>query len=509
MEYIIAYDLGTGGTKASLFDRGGKIVDSTFIGCETYYSDCGYREQKPEDWWKSVVESTRQLLETTKVNNQDIKALAVSGHSLGIVPVSKKGGLLKELVPIWSDSRGSEYARKVFETISEKEWYERTGNGFPAGLYSVFKIMHLKEACPEIYEKTDSFIGTKDYVNYKLTGRLCTDHSYASGCGAYDLKKRAYIKSYIAACNLDMEKMPEILESTDLVGTIEKQVADELGLSSSTQVMCGGVDNSCMALGAACIQNGDSYTSLGTSAWIAISSDEPIINYQFKPYVFAHCVPNNYVSATAIFSAGNSHKWVKSVLCENLEERAKEAGVSVYDVMNELCDESKVGSNGLIFNPSLAGGSSLDASEDIKGCFTGLELKHTQGDLIRATMEGISLNLRLALDALESQVKLSDEMLIVGGGAKSKVWSQIFADTYEKTIILSSIGQNAGSLGAAAIAAVGCGMWENFDKLKEIFVIDAKIPPKEENVAVYDKIRPIFQKIAVYQSEIGGMIQGI
>ena len=121
MKYLIAYDLGTGGTKTSLFDEKGNSVNSSFYACETYFPKNGWHEQRPEDWWKSVIVSTREMLAKTHVDPMQIVALAVSGHSLGVVPMSPGGELLSSQVPIWSDSRADEEALSFFEKVDEKE----------------------------------------------------------------------------------------------------------------------------------------------------------------------------------------------------------------------------------------------------------------------------------------------------------------------------------------------------------------------------------------------------
>ena len=457
MKYIIAYDLGTGGAKASLYNQEGQSVGDYFVSYDTYYPQSGYHEQNPRDWWDAIVTSTKRLLEKTAVESSNIVCLAVSGHSLGAIPISTDGQVLVETVPIWSDSRASVQAKRFFETIDEEEWYLTTGNGFPAPLYSVFKQMWYMDNLPKVYADTHKFIGTKDYINFMCTGRMCTDYSYASGSGVYDLVNWQYKDEYIKASKIDRDKFPELLKSTDIVGTLTDSAAKILGLDKSVKVACGGVDNACMALGAGCINDGMAYTSLGSSAWIAVSGHKPIVDVNRRPFVFTHCIPGMFASATAIFSAGNSLRWLRDNVCRNLLSEKEP-----YDAMTKLAETSPVGANRLLFNPSLAGGSSLDKSTNVKGGFIGLQLKHNQADLIRATLEGVCLNLRIALDVLAEYIDLSDDMLIVGGGGKSQFWRSLFADIYNKTIIETNVGQDAGSLGAGSCGSRRGRLLEKF-----------------------------------------------
>lgn len=508
-QYIIAWDLGTGGNKAALYDVEGNCVAESFIPYETQYPALGWHEQQPMDWWQATVESTRQLLSTTGISKNAIECCGISGHSLGVVPLDRKGRLLRESTPIWSDTRPAAQAECFFEKIDESDWYQTTGNGFPPPLYSVFKIMWYRDREPEIFEQVDKVIGTKDFINFKLTGRIVTDHSYASGSGVYDLLEGNYSDKLIAASGLPREIFPDIVPSTEVIGELSAQAAEALGLPSGLKVVAGGVDNSCMALGARNIREGRVYNSLGSSSWIAVSSEKPVLDSRARPYVFAHVIPGMFTSAVSIFSAGTSFRWVRDQLCQNLVAQAEKQKVNAYDLMTALAAESSVGANRLLFNPSLGGGTALDGNRNIRGAYIGLDLRHTQADLIRAAMEGITLGLRRALDVLHKLTHLSDDMVIVGGGSRSALWRQMFADVYNMTIIKTNIDQQAAALGATAVAAVGVGLWPDFSQIDEIHKVEEITHPIPQNTAVYDKLFPVFVKAGQYQAELGDMLANL
>ncbi|MBA4385231.1 MAG: pentose kinase [Anaerolinea sp.] len=499
---IISFDLGTGGNKASLYDVDGTCLAYTFVGYDTLYPEVGWHEQKPVDWWKAVVESTRQLINKSKVDVNTIVGLGISGHSLGAVPVDINGMLLRETTPIWSDIRAQQEAESFFKHVDTDDWYLTTGNGFPAPCYTVFKVMWYKNHEPEMFSHIYKIIGTKDYINLNLTGKIATDYSYASGTGIYDLKAWRYNQEFIKASGLPIEIWPDILPSTAILGEILPEVAKQLGLPTSVKVVCGGVDNSCMALGAKNTRDGRVYTSLGSAAWIAVSSEQPVLDKQFKPYVFTHVVPNMFTSAVSIFSAGTTYSWVKDQFCELLETEAKNTSKDVYVLMNEFAEQAPIGSNKLLFNPSLAGGTSQDSSVHIRGAYIGLDLKHGKPELIRSAMEGIAMNLRLRLDLLRKYTKIEDEILFVGGGAKSRFYLGIFADVFNTKILKTNIDQDAGALGAAAIAAVGVGLWQNFDKIDEIHKTIELVEPVKENNQKYENLIPIFEEATEHIASI-------
>lgn len=180
-----------------------------------------------------------------------------------------------------------------------------------------------------------------------------------------------------------------------------------------------------------------------------------------------------------------------------------------YEVMNEMAAASPVGANQLLFNPSLAGGSSQEPSPHIRGAFAGICPQHTRGDLIRAGMEGIAMNLGAVLEVLRRFVPLASEMLMVGGGSKSALWRQIFADVYGMECVKTNVDYEAGSLGAAAVAAVGAGLWKSFDAVDGVHKVQDVRKPIPENVAKYRKLMPAFEMVRRQQSELGELLRGI
>ena len=506
---IISFDLGTGGNKASLYDVQGNCLASAFVPYGTQYPQVGWHEQRPSDWWAAVVESARKLMQSSGVNKNEIACLGISGHSLGAVPVDRDGRLLREATPIWSDIRAQAEVEEFFKKIDPDQWYMTTGNGFPAACYTIFKVMWYRNHEPDMFSNVDKILGTKDYINFRLTGALKTDFSYASGTGIYDLKAWKYNADFIRASGISADLWPEIVPSTHILGEVSPDVAEAMGIGSGVKVTCGGVDNSCMALGAGNIRDGRVYTSLGSAAWIAVSSEQPVLDQQYKPYVFTHVLPKMFTSAVSIFSAGTSFGWVKDTICDELIARAEASHQDVYSLMNELAETAPVGSNKLLFNPSLAGGTSQDPSVHLRGAYLGLDLKHSKADLIRAAMEGIAINLRLRLDLLRKYTRLEEEILFVGGGAKSRFYLGIFADAFNTCIKKTNIDQDAGALGAAAVAAVGCGLWKDFDRIDEIHKTVEVVTPNAENNAKYEKLLPVFALATDYEAKISEALRSV
>jgi xylulokinase len=503
-ETILACDLGTGGNKASLYDREGNCLASTFVPYQTLYPRAGWHEQRPADWWDAVVRSTRLLGEQCSLAG--VRCVSLSGHSLGAVPLDKSGNLLRETTPIWSDTRALKQVERFTQKVPETAWYLKTGNGFPPACYTLFKVMWYRDEEPELFGRISRVIGTKDYLNYLMTGELCTDYSYASGSGVYDLKGWSYDQDLLKASGLDPELFPGIVPSSQIIGGLTPEAAERLGLEPGTPVAAGGVDNSCMAVGAGNIEEGRVYTSLGSSSWIALSSEKPVLHQEKRPFVFTHVIPGMFTSAVSIFAAGSALNWVRSNVCRNLELEAEKSGRNVYELMGELAAESPAGARGVLFNPSLAGGGSQEESPHIRGGFLGLDLVHNQADLVRAAFEGIAMNLSLALDVLKEVSEISHTMVMVGGGSRSGQWRQIFADCYGMDILRTGVDQDAGALGAAAVGAVACGLWEDFRPVDRVRPDEERTRPDPDNMRVYASLREVFDKSRHCLARLGNMM---
>lgn len=494
---IIAYDLGTGGIKASLFNESGEPVASHFISYPTFFPQDKWHEQRPSDWWNGVCESTKALLGKSGTRPEEIACVALSGHSLVAVPLDENGELLTETVPIWSDTRASGCLEDFFSQLSYEDWYMATGNGDPAECYSIVKLMWMKKHRPDIFKKTRMVLGSKDYINYKLTGIKCTDPSYASGFGTFNLLEWDYESRFFHAAGISRDIFPCIYPSDSVIGRITSEAAALTGLAEGTPVACGGVDNTCMALGECGIGEGKVYTSLGSSSWIAVTSTTPVLDLKTRPFIFAHAVKGYYTSGVSIFSAGNSFRWIRDHLCRDISNDE-----DAYEKMNLMAKSVPVGSNGVFFNPTLAGGSTQEPSPDMKGGFVGLSLSNTREDLVRASMEGVAMALGEVLDILKLNVSLESEMLVCGGGSKSGLWREIIANVFNLDVVKTNVDQDAASLGAAALAANAIGIWNGYGKINEVHKTREVAKPVPAQVEQYGKMRLVFRKWSSQLAEL-------
>jgi xylulokinase len=481
---VLAFDLGTGGCKASVWTDDGSLLGSAVVPYDTSYPDEGRHEQSAALWWESVVQASRHVLSTLPAV-VDVDAVAVSGHSLGVVPLDSHGDALVDATPIWSDSRGSAYAERFFETIPEAEWYAGTGCGFPPGLYPIFKLMHLRDTDPWTYARATHIVGCKDFINQRLTGVVSTDVSYASGSGALRTDADTYDAELLAAADVRSELLPTPRPASELVGTVTSSAAEALGLRAGVSVFHGGVDNACMAVGGMSIDVGETYLSLGSSSWVTTTCARPILDLGSRPYSFRALNPSLHVSALSTFSSGISVKWVRTLIGGAAGPLSDEAFIA-------LAGRSRPGANGLLFLPMLAGGSPLEGGPSARGGFVGLSVSHDASDLARACLEGVALAVGRAMHRLRQQVDVAEPILAVGGATLSPWLMQLYADVLGLEVCSSSVDQQAATLGAAASAFVGSAAWDSYADAARAHTIVAQYEPDGTREQVYAPLRRAF-----------------
>ena len=491
-KFILAHDLGTTGNKASLFDSQGQAIASSFYGYETEYAHINWAEQNPEDWWSAVCFSTKELLSKTGVSEKEIACITFSGQMMGCVAVDEDARPLRNAI-IWADMRAVDEADYLVEKAGWEETYRITGHRASSS-YSGAKALWIRNNQPDIFSQAHKFIHAKDFIVARLTGKFVTDYSDASGMNLYDLKEKDWSDRILEAIELDRELLPELHASTDIVGEVQSKVADQVGLAAGTPVVIGGGDGSCAAVGAGVVREGSAYNYIGSSSWIGIATREPILDPKMRTFTWAHLVPDMFSPTGTMQAAGGSYQWVRNVLCEPEQWAAEKLGLDAYELMNLQVVESPPGANDLLYFPYLLGERAPRWNPNARGAYFGLTMQHTRKDMIRATLEGITFNLKVILDAFEEQGAQIDAMRVIGGGAQGSIWRQIMADIYEKPIVRPALLAEATSMGAALAGGIGVGIFPDFDLAESLTPIVDQVDPDLKNKPVYDRLYEVFNQ---------------
>ncbi len=488
-KYLLAHDLGTSGNKATLFDVNGKLVKSVIASYNTHYYNGTWAEQNPEDWWRAVCDSTKELLQG--IDKKQVIAVSFSGQMQNLLCMDKNGRPLGDSI-IWADMRSSKEEKYMRENMDPWTYYSTTGSQ-PSSGYTLEKLMWLKAHDPEMYRNTYKILSAKDYIVYKMTGKYYMDHSNGSGTSAMDISRLEWSPVMIETAGVDGEKFPELHEATTVVGEIPSSIADECGLFAGTKVVLGGGDGQCASVGAGSIAEGKTYLCAGSSAWISGASTEPIFDKQMRLVSYAHVIPGLWCPSGTMQTAGSAFNWVKNELCLDEQRRAKEEGKSPYDFINAQIEASPVGANGILFLPYLLGERSPRWNPHAKGVFAGLKMSNTRGDLLRSVIEGIGMNLNVILRLLQEFMEVK-KLTIIGGLSKGNIVRQIFADIFNADIIKLDYMDEVSSMGAAVVAGVGVGELEGFHEIARFSAVNSVNKPVGEHAKKYDRLMPLFDK---------------
>jgi xylulokinase len=310
---IIAHDLGTSADKASLHDLDGRLVATASHPYPVDFGPGGRAEQDPEHWWRAVVTTTAELLMRGGARPGDIDAIGLSEQMMGAVFLDHDLAPVRPAL-IWADQRSAPQAARLAARIGRQEAYRRTGHQLNAG-YTLPKVLWLRDNEPAAWERTAHVCLAKDALVHRMTGRLVTDPSDASGTDAFDQATGTWWPEIFEAAGLDPGLFPEVVPSTTVAGGLRQAAATELGLLVGTPVVVGGGDGPMASVGVGSLgPEDDAYISLGSSAWLAIASERPLHDPLMRTFTFNHVVPGRFTPMATMQSAGSSLEWAAGVM---------------------------------------------------------------------------------------------------------------------------------------------------------------------------------------------------
>ncbi len=504
MKYLLAHDLGTSGNKATLFTMEGELVKSSVNAYATQYKNKNWAEQNPEDFWRAVCITTKDILDG--INKKNVAVVSFSGQMMGALCVDQNGTPLRDHI-IWADQRAVVENEMLIKTIGENRFYHITGQPL-SPTYGLQKLLWIKANEPDIYRNTYKVINAKDYIVFKLTNQFVTEYSDAAGMGLLNINKCEWSDELIEEIGINRGKLPDVYPSIHIAGLVTSEAADETGLAVDTPVVCGGGDGVCASVGAGSVSSGTAYCILGSSSWISIATEKPIFDEQIRTFNWPHIVPNLYVPCGSMQAAGVSYSWLKTQICKMETKEAEEQSLNPYDIITREIEKSPVGAKGLLFLPYLLGERSPRWNPNARGAFIGLSMEHKREDVIRSVLEGITLNLNIILNIFQKHCAL-DELIVIGGGAKSQTWRKILADVFNINILMPNVLEEATSMGAAIAGGVGVGLFKGFDVIKNFSRINYIDMPEAANHAIYKQLMPIFDNCYYSLVDVYDQLAGI
>lgn len=474
-------DLGTSSVKLLLMDSQGRIKNVVSKEYPLYFPKSGWSEQNPEDWWEKSMEGLNELLEG--FDRKDLAGISFGGQMHGLVVLDENDNVIRPAI-LWNDGRTSKECDFLNEVIGKEKLSQYTGNISFTG-FTAPKILWMKENEPENFNRIKKIMLPKDYLAYKLTGVFSTDVSDASGTLYFDVKNRDWSDEMLEICGIDRVMLPKIFESYEKTGTVKKEVAEKLGISENVVIAAGAGDNAAAAVGTGTVGDGMCNISIGTSGTVFVSAEKFGVDKYNSLHSFAHS-DGKYHLMGCMLSAASCNKWWMDDIMKTKDYTAEQADITL----------DKLGENSVYFLPYLMGERSPHNDSDARGTFIGMSMDTSRSDITQAVLEGVAFALRDSLEVAKNLGVDIKSSKICGGGAKSPLWRKIIANVLNIRLDIVETEEGPG-YGAAILAAVACGEFENVNAACEKLV---KIIDKVEPVtATAEKYEDKYQKFkAIY-----------
>jgi len=470
---VLAVDLGTSGCKCALVALDGSVLAWSFRPVPLHLVGEFGVEQDAEDWWQAFLGAAQELLAVDAQRRKQIKAICCSALHECTVPVDEHGNALARAM-LWLDMRGADSIRRRarskwlniqgYGPLKLARWLRLTG-GAPSlsGKDQAGHIAWLRDCDRPLFDRTHKFLGPLDFMNLRLTGRFCATYDSALTTWATDNRDLSHVRydeRLLRLLEVDSERLPALVPSTDVIGELLPAVAETLGLSPATPVVAGAVDNSAAAIGAGTVRDRELHLYLGTSSWIGTHITEKRTN--LSAFIASvPCAQKDRYLAMAVQSAACSNLTMlrDRILFHPDELTPDESRPDVYPLLDNIADRVPPGARGLIYLPWLQGERTPVDDRHLRAGLFNLSLEHTREDMIRALLEGVALNTRWMLEPMLAFAgcEKGASMTVVGGGGQSNVWCQIMADVTGMVIEQPMAPIQANALGAAFIAGIGLG----------------------------------------------------
>ncbi len=483
MKYILGVDLGTSSLKGSVYTVDGSLVETSSSAYDLIIPQKGFSEQNPHDWieaFKNVIFDLRKKVDDLDTN---LEGISFSGQMHSLVLLDEKNQVLRNAI-LWNDVRTTSQCKKIMENYGDD--LVNISKNIALEGFTLPKILWVKENEADIWEKVKHILLPKDYLRYWLTGKYNMDYSDAAGTLLLDIDKKEWSDEVASQFEIDKNILPPLVESIGYVGDILPDIQSKLGIKNKVKVYAGAADNSASAVGSGITTKDKGMISTGTSGVVLANKVNLTGNEDGKLHTFNHAIPGSYYSMGVTLAAGKSLDWLKSTFGSNM----------TFDEFLEGIENVSPGSEGLMFTPYIQGERTPYNDSSIRASFVGIDISHNLPCFTRAVLEGITFSLKDSLEIIDkdSAEKVS-QLVSVGGGAKNKTWLQVQADILNKKIITLEI-ENGPSTGAAMIAAVGLGYYENFQKCADEFVnYKEEYLPNPKNVEVYKKYYKVYKDI--------------
>jgi L-xylulokinase len=483
-KYVIAIDRGSTNVKAVVFDtEGNEIFTSSCPSQKPVSIKPGWWEQDMQIIWENTASAIKGVF-AGPILPEEIMGVFVAGQGNGMMPIDKNGNPSRMGI-LSLDSRAADIHNGWIADGRYSQAIEKLVFPFVVGS-PMCLLAWFKQNAPEEYSRIGKILFSKDWIRYKLSGTICTDPSDASGAGMMDPRRGEYahdVFDLLGIADIN-EKLPEIRPSHDIVGSVTKEAALATGLKEGTPVLCGAHDIAAYPFGIGSMDSKELVTVVGTWGFSLI----PVTSLDGMFMAYYHTVPGYFMTGVGDGNSGGCLDIIINTMCEYEKHQAAQKGISVYEYIENMIENTRT--TGILFHPFIFGNIFFGSSS---GCFYGIKNWHTKADIMRAVYEGIVMGYHSNMKLIPGSDKC-ETMWLIGGGAKSRIFGQIFADVTGLPVKVPK-SYEITARGAAMNALVGLGIYKNHQEACIPPEIRTVYQPDPETQAYYQKKSAAYQQI--------------
>lgn len=483
MKHYLGVDIGTFETKGVIVTATGEIVAQAARAHRMQVPEPGWAEHDAEqDWWGDFVHVTRKMLAESGIDPSSIAAIGASGIGPCMLPVDEAGTPLMNAVLYGVDTRAAKEIDDLTRDIGAEVILERCGNALTSQAVGP-KILWLKRNRPEIFAKTHKILNSSSFLVHRLTGRFTIDHYSAGNFSPFYLVDKLAWSDELAPGIIAMDKLPELIWTTEIAGHITAAAAAETGLAAGTPVIAGTIDAAAEAVSVGVLNPGELMLMYGSTIFIILITPERVRDGRlwYAPWLF----PGQHGSMAGLSTSGTLTHWFREQFAKELPSE------TAVIALSQEAEASPPGAKGLVLLPYFSGERTPIHDTKAKGILFGLDLTHTRGDMFRAVLEGIAHGTRHVFDTYAEAGQAPTRVYAVGGGTKNRVWSQATSDISGVPQLLrrKTIGASYGDAFLAALA-LGDVTPADIDRWNPV---ESTIAPDAGRKAMYDRQHALFR----------------
>ena len=490
-KYLLGIDNGNTFSKAALFDLHGKEIAVANCAADTDFPQPGWTERDMEMLWQSTATAIRDVLDKSGINPEEIAGIGNTGHGNGVYLLDKQGKPLRNGIQSL-DSRAA-------DVVSAWEQNDLLDKTFPLSVQSYWPaqpnalLSWLKQHEPQNYENVGAILMVKDYIKYRLTGEVSGDYTDMSGANLMDVRNKVYSPELLELYDISevYDALPPLVQSSEVAGEVNLAAAQETGLKPGTPVVGGLFDVDASAIGSGVVHANQACVVMGSWSINEVITKDPIVDPGlFMTTIFAD--PELFLSIEGSATSATNLEWFVQQCCGDDRIEAERRGISVYEVCSEAVASLPPGSTNIIFHPFLFGSN---VQPTARAGFYGVAGWHTRAHLLRALYEGVVYGHLSPIEKLRQAGCQINSIRLAGGGSRSEVWSQIFADTIQVPIEVTD-GNELGARGAALSAGIGAGIYANYAEAAQAAVsVERQHEPVPENTPLYMERYAEYQRL--------------